>query len=215
MVGWTASILRAGIMTLLDLVTWYVGRKFESWRIILIVMAATLMINPLFVTNLGWLLSFASFIGIMMLGPVVTRYFYGSRKPGFVASMMITTMCATVMTLPITLYYFGAVSLILVVANLVILPTLPWAMGMVFATGVCAGVPVVADVMAWGAKALLDYHITMVGWFAGMDAFLIEVPRYQAVVFVIYAVVAGAAIVAFFVKKRRKMRISMVEYKHE
>ena len=125
MVGWTPSILRAGIMTILSLVAWYVGREIAAWRLILIVAAFTLMLNPNFLFDLGWLLSFASFSGIMILGPILKRIFYGDKKPGFISSIIITTISATLMTLPITLYFYGTVSLISVLANLLVLPTLP------------------------------------------------------------------------------------------
>ena len=64
--------------------------------LILMVMAVTLMVEPGFMMNMGWQLSFASYAGIMMLGPVFVRWFYGERKPGFVGSMILTTMAATV-----------------------------------------------------------------------------------------------------------------------
>ena len=146
------------------------------------------MVNPMFLSDMGWLLSFASYGGIMMLGPRLTKWFYGARKPGFIGLMILTTMSATVMTLPILLYYYGAVSLISVVANLLILPTLPYAMGLVFLTGVVAGVPGVCSVVSWGASRLLDYHIAVVGWFAGMREFLVEIPKYQWWVFLVYVV---------------------------
>lgn len=186
MVGWTPSILRAGVMTILTLVAWYVGRKFEPWRIILIVAAFTLMLNPNFVTNLGWLLSFASYGGIMILGPRLTKFFYGAKKPGFVASIILTTIAATLMTLPITLYFFGTVSLISVLANLLILPTLSYAMGLVFLVGVCAEIPGVSEAVAWCAKTLLDFHIGVVEWFGEMRWFLIEIEPYQWWVFLMY-----------------------------
>ena len=68
----------------------------------------------------------------MILGPKITKYFYGEKKPGFIGETVITTLSATLMTLPITLYYYGTISLISVVANLLILPTLSYAMGLVF-----------------------------------------------------------------------------------
>lgn len=189
MVGWTPSILRAGLMTILTLVAWYSGRKFEPWRLLLIVAAVTLMINPLFVTNLGWQLSFAAYSGIMMLGPRWTRFFYSARKPGLIGSTIIATLAATTMTLPIILYYFGKISLVSVAANLLILPTLPWAMGLTFATGVVAGIPGIEIAVAWCATRLLEFHIAVVGWFGKMREFLVEIPLYQGWVFGIYAVI--------------------------
>lgn len=204
MVGWTASILRAGIMTILTLVAWYSGREIRPWRLILIVMAMTLMINPNYLTSMGWQLSFASYGGIMILGPRFTRFFYGSKKPGWVASTVITTIAATMMTLPIGLYYFGAASLISVVANLLILPTLPWAMGLTFMTGVVAGAPGVEVVVGWCAKMILDFHITVVGWFGEMKEFLIEMPKYQWWVWGLYGVVIIVFASLKIIEKRRK-----------
>ena len=189
MVGWTPSILRAGIMTILTLLAWYVGRKFEPWRIILLVAAVTLMINPMFIINLGWLLSFASYAGIMVLGPKLVKFFYGAKKPGFEGSVVLTTVAATLMTLPIILYYYGQVSLISVIANLLILPTLPWAMGLVFLTGVCAGLPGVEVAVSWCATRMLDFHIAVVGWFGGMEQFLVKIEPYQWWVWLIYLVI--------------------------
>lgn len=188
-VGWTPSIMRAGIMTILTLLTWYVGRKMEAWRLIIIVAGITLMINPMFLIDLGWLLSFASFMGIMMLGPRLTRFFYAHKKPGAIASLVLTTISATVMTLPITLYYYGTVSLISVVANLLILPTLPYVMGLVFLAGMMVGIPGVETAIAWCATKMLDYHIGVVEWLGGMKQFLVEIPTYQWWVFLIYGVV--------------------------
>ncbi len=206
MVGWTPSILRAGVMVILSLFAWYVGREFAAWRLILIVAAFTLMLNPSFIINLGWLLSFAAFLGIMVVGPRLTKFFYGERKPGFVASVIITTISATLMTLPITLYYYGTVSLISVVANLLILPTLPYAMGLVFLTGIFAGVPGVELVISWCAMKLLDFHILVVEFFGEMKWFMVEIPVYQWWVFLMYGLVAVPSLIGLIRRKMIKLR---------
>ena len=190
MVGFTPSILRAGIMSIITLVLFYFGRTIEPWRMILLVAAVTLMMNPRFVMELGWLLSFASFGGIMVVGPKLTKYYYGTKKPKLVGSIVITTVAATMMTLPITLYYFGMVSLISVVANLFILPTLSIAMGLVFAVGVVVGLPVVQDVVTFLATKMLDYHIVVIEFFGKMEQFVIEVKPYNAKMFWLYLVIA-------------------------
>ena len=209
LVGWTPSIMRAGVMAILTLMAGYVGRKFSPLRMILMVMAGTLMVEPNFVMNMGWMLSFASYAGIMMVGPKFTRFFYGTKKPGFVGGTVLTTLAATVMTLPIILYYYGQVSLISVAANLLILPTLPYAMGLVFVTGVIAGFPGVERVVAWCAKMLLSFHIAVVGWFGSMPEFLVKIPARQAWVFVLYVPVAILLLWGKMVKLRE------VKYKLE
>lgn len=208
LVGWTPSIMRAGIMAIFTILAWAVGRKFASWRIILMVAAITLLINPMFVINLGWLLSFASFAGIMILGPRMTKFFYGDKKPGFIAGTIITTIAATLMTLPIILYYYGTASLISVVANLLILPTLPFAMGLTFMTGVVAGIPGVEVVVSFLATRLLEFHIAVVEFFGGMKSFMVEIGPYQAWVFGIYLVIVVSLAIGLLRKK-------MVRYREE
>ena len=208
MVGWTPSILRAGIMAMLTLITWYVGREIAPWRMILMVAALTLMMSPNFIINLGWLLSFASFAGIMMVGPGLIKFLFGEKKPGFIAETIITTLSATVMTLPVTLYYYGTVSLISVVANLLILPTLPYAMGLVFLTGVLAGFPGVEMMVAFVATKLLDFHIAVVEFFGGMTQFLVKIEPYQIGVFGIYALILVPLILKLiWSKKKNRDRI--------
>ena len=191
-VGFTPSIWRAGIMAILTILARYVGRRFEPWRIILIVMAITLMVNPNFITNLGWILSFASYAGIMILAPKIQRYFYGEQKPNFLATTIITTVAATIMTLPITLYYFGSISLVAVVANLIILPTLPYAMGLVFLAGITARMPGVGEIMGFLATKLLDLHILIVEFLSEQKYMMIEIGKNETWVFLMYApIVAG------------------------
>ena len=202
MVGWTPSIMRAGMMSILTLISWYVGRKIQPWRMILLVAAVTLLVDPMFVINLGWLLSFASYAGIMMLGPSLTKFFYGEKKPGFFGSLVLTTLAATLMTLPVVLYYYGQVSLISVIANLLILPTLSYAMGLTFLTGVVAGVPFLETAVSWCATKLLDYHIFVVESFGAMEQFLVKIEPYQPQVFLIYVPI----VILLLVKKVVKLR---------
>lgn len=197
MVGWTASITRAAIVTVLGLVAWYYGRKFSPIRLILITMAITLLINPMFVIDLGWLLSFGSFIGIMILGPVITRFMYGTQKPNKVAEILLTTVAATLMCVPIMLYYFGTISLISLIANLLILPTLPIAMGLVFLTGLTG--------FGWVTKIMLDYHLVVMKFFGAQKMFLIEIKAGNPLMFLLYIpIVCPLIIIAVKKAKRRR-----------
>lgn len=204
MVGWTASILRAGIMAVLSIIGWYYGRKAEAWRLILIAMAVTLMMEPMFLINLGWLLSFGSYAGIMILGPRIQEFFYKEKKPGFIAGMILTTVSATLMTMPVTLYYFGQISLISVLANLLILPTLPYAMGLTFLAGVLNEVPIICNIVAFLTTKMLDFHIFTVGMFSKMEEFLVTIPCGRGEVFLIYGVILGFLAYGMIKKWRNK-----------
>ena len=198
-VGWTPSIMRAGIMAILTLITWQVGRAIAPWRLILIVASFTLIINPMYIINLGWLLSFSAYIGIMLC-PGIIKFFCGTKKPNFITSTVIVTISATLMTLPISLYFFGTLSLISILANLLILPTLPYAMGLTFLTGFFANIPLLNSFFQLLTTKLLDYHIFIVDFFSKMKEFLIVIPPYQAWVFLIYLFILVPFIIVWIKK---------------
>ncbi len=189
MIGFTPSILRAGLMSLLTIAAGHTGRKIAPWRLILTIAAITLLINPMYIIDLGWLLSFASYAGIMILGARLTKFFYGQKKPKFIASTLLTTLSATMMTLPITLYYFGQISLISIIANLLILPTLSLAMGLTFLTGLLADLPFLNTATSFLATKLLDFHIFVVNTFATQKSFLIKIDPYEPKLFLIYIII--------------------------
>lgn len=202
-IGWTASITRAAIVTILSLTFSYVGRKWEPWRLILLTMAVTLMIDPTFLTNIGWLLSFGSYIGIMMLTPVVTKFFYGKDEPNKIMEIIIATICAQLLCIPVTLYYFGCISIISVVANLLILPTIPVTMGVTFLTGVCAW-PVIGNILGFMTEMIIKYHTFVMEFFAEQKMFLIETGEGNALVFLLYIIILAPFIWAFVRTKIRE-----------
>ncbi len=219
-IGWTASITRAAIVAVLSMIGWYYGRKLEAWRVILFAMTVTLLINPLYIIDLGWLLSFASFIGILIIAPILTEFFYGrksEKKLSKVAEIMIASVAALVMCAPISVYFFGSFSAIAVVANLLILPTIPLAMGLTFLTGLAGFLPsfFLFDWLKFAVVKittfLLDYHLAVVEFFSKQTSFILTLPKENPWVFLFYLPIV-ILVVVYYVRragrrKKAKLRV--------
>lgn len=135
--GLSPSMTRAGFVTTIALLFWYVGRTFHPAVLISLAAAVTGMITPSSVWgNLGWQLSFAAFLGVMIVAPIVQAYFFGDKKPGTLRQIIGETVSAQVLTAPILLASFGTVSVVAVIANIAVLPLVPLAMALTFVTGV-------------------------------------------------------------------------------
>ena len=119
------------------------------------------------------------------------------------------------MTLPIILYYYGMISLISLAANLLILPTLPYAMGMVFLTGVVSGVPGIEIAVSFLADKLLEFHIFVVNLFATQKSFLIEFEPYKPLVFLIYFVIVMPLAIGLFRQKMVKSKQVKTNFNRE
>ena len=174
MTGFSATMMRAGLVALLGLWAWYYGRTFHPVTLLGTAAATTLIVDPSFAWgDLGWLLSFAAFAGVMIIAPIVTNYFFGAEKVPFVGQLLIETVSAQVATLPIMIIAFHQMSLIAPLANILILPLIPLAMVLVALAGIGSWiVPSLAAIIGWPAETLLAVQLRIIDWCANMPGAL-------------------------------------------
>lgn len=161
--GFSASIVRAAIVSVLTLWAWFYGREIRPLALISFTAALTALISPFYVwSDLGWYLSFLAFFGVLVIAPVISKRLF-SRPPKLLTSVLIETLSAEVMTLPIIMMTFSQLSLIAIVANLLIVPLVPVAM-LLSAVAALAGMWLapVAGWLAWPARLLLTYMLDIV-----------------------------------------------------
>ena len=167
--GSSPSMSRAGLVAGLSLAAWYYGRSFHPLVLLPFAAAITVLIDPSYAWNdLGWQLSFAAFAGVMVLAPLMQRFFFGTTKPGTIRQILGETIAAHVVTLPILIGAFGVFSNVAVAANLLVLPFVPLAMLLTFIAGVgTLIVPAAAPIIGLPAQWLLDYMIWVATFLAG------------------------------------------------
>lgn len=163
--GASPSIVRASIISLLSLGAWYYGRTVRPMVLILLTAAATALWNPLYLwSDIGWYLSFLAFFGVLVIAPVATGRIYKKRKPRVFGQLVIESLAAQIMTLPLILYIFNESSYLVLLANVLVVPLIPLAMLFGFIAGLAGMfIPVMAGWFAWPAKWLLTYLLDMAG----------------------------------------------------
>ena len=162
--GFSPSMTRASLIASLSLLAWYFGRKFHPLVLLPFSAAVTVAINPAYAWgDIGWLLSFMSFIGVIMLSPLIHTFFWGDKKPGNIRQVFIETMSAQILTLPIIALAFGQYSSLALIANVLILPLIPLAMILIFFAGI-GGLTLasIAGLIGWPAEILLRYMTTII-----------------------------------------------------
>jgi competence protein ComEC len=118
---------------------------------------------PYIWSDIGWYLSFLAFAGVLIVAPVITQRLKGNKEPKILAVVLIETISAQIMTLPIILFIFGRLSLVAIVSNMLIVPLVPVAMALSFIAGISAMlVPTLAGWIAWPAVLLLTYILDVV-----------------------------------------------------
>jgi len=128
MVGAPASAIRAGIMGGILLLAHKLGRLSDSGRIVVFAATVMLIFNPLLLRyDVGFQLSFLAVLGIIYLKPIFDSWF---KKRNNLLQIITMTLAAQIATLPILVFNFGRISFISPLANVLIVPVLPFVMGL-------------------------------------------------------------------------------------
>jgi len=131
--GATPAILRAAIMASLILISAWVGRKANMLNALLLAGALMIVINPrLAFDDVGFQLSFVATAALLFIAPKWESFFDFIPKNFGLRESFVASLAASVITLPIILWNFGSVSLISPIANLIILPLVPYLMAITF-----------------------------------------------------------------------------------
>ncbi len=143
--GMSASVVRAAIMGSLLLIARAIGRQSDALVSVTIAAAVMVGFSPyILVYDLGFQLSFAAMLGLILLAPSLGD---SLRPLGRVfGEIMATTLSAQIYTLPLLLYYYGRLSLVAVIANVLVLPFIPYLMILIF------GAALVAQASLWLAR---------------------------------------------------------------
>jgi len=134
--GLQPSAVRAGIMGGMLLLGQYLGRIHVSMRALVFAAVIMLGMNPLLLGNVGFQLSFLAVLGIMLFLPIFQHLSRNiPKKLQDVRDLMGMTVAAQILTLPILIFNFGYVSLVSVVTNILVVPILPFLLGLGFILG--------------------------------------------------------------------------------
>ena len=191
LIGWSPSTIRASFVAILSIVAWFFGREQRVSRTVLLTLAFCLSVNPYFLTNVSFQLSMLAYSGVVVIMPKMIRYFYGRDKPGFFGSIILSSLSAIIACLPIQLYYFGSMNLIAILANLLILPTVSFAMGLGFLTGLFGLIHFDFLAMGFGGltEFVLSYHIKVIAFLEDKSEFLFEFQKNNPIFLGLYLVI--------------------------
>jgi competence protein ComEC len=118
--GVQPSVLRAAVMGTAALIALTTERKVRPLSSILLAAAILLLVNPLWIWDLGFQLSFLATLGLIVTVPPLTRRL--DWLPPAIATLIAVPLAAYLWTLPLQLYAFGVVSPYSILLNVLATP---------------------------------------------------------------------------------------------
>jgi competence protein ComEC len=213
MTGWSPSMTRAAIITVASLLCWYVGRRAHPIVMLLLTAAFTVLIEPSYAWgDVGWLLSFLSFAGVLLLAPLLHAYFFGAAKPGTFRQILLETVSAQVMTVPLVMLLFAQYSPLSLIANLLVVPVIPFAMLLTFVAGLGGfiGGPIAA-VLGWLAEWPLAYIISVVDRMALLPLATREISMPMTITLMLYSFIALFTFLLWRTTRLSFRKVSIIE----
>ena len=137
--GFSASVTRACIMSGLLLLAMLAEREYDGPTALSFAALVMLVVNPLVITDVGFQLSVGSVVGIYLFDPPMKKWLRSRFRESsekwvtgnlvkWVCTSVSVTVSATVVTAPLCAMYFGTVSLVSILTNLLTL----WVISFIF-----------------------------------------------------------------------------------
>ena len=121
--GFSSSIIRATIMFSIIVIGHGMRREVNIYNSLAIAALVLLIINPNYLFDVGFQLSFSAVIGIVWIFPMLNKLWRPrSKVVRYVWSLLIVSIAAQIATFPFTVFYFHKFSGLFFVANIIEIP---------------------------------------------------------------------------------------------
>src|SRR3989344_471027 len=139
--GLSASVIRAGIMSILSFTALIYGRKSDAIWSLVISAVMMILVNPWYILDIGFQLSVMATLGVLLS----------------TGNELKTIFVVQLFTIPLILHHFGQLSIVAPLANILVIWTVPYIMQL---TALGLIIPPVLY-LAW---PLLSYMLFVANW---------------------------------------------------
>jgi competence protein ComEC len=203
------SIQRAGVMGAVGLIATLQGRRTSRLYALGLAAVVTLAVEPSVASNVGWQLSFAAVLGILLLASPLREWLLVRLGRGAwrraLAEGIAVTIAATLATAPLIAYVFEEISLTSLAANVLALPAVAPAMWLGMVSAALAQIPGIPLAPLNGLDALLLAYIAQVAaWCGRPDWAVVQVHIGVTAMLATYAAMGtGIVAIAWIARARR------------
>lgn len=194
--GFSASIVRAAVMFSIIAFAKILNRQSSIYNSLALSAMLLLLYNPNYLFDVGFQLSFAAVLSIVIFQPLVRKYSYSKyylvRET---KSLLLISFVAQIGVLPLTLYYFGQFPLLFLVANLIAIPlsSIILVVGLVLLPFNYL-VPKVAIYLSVFVNFLIELMNEFTAWIVQFEIFIIKNIAFHEVLVVLMYVLIGCVI---------------------
>lgn len=165
--GADVPVVRAAIMAMIAFLAQILGRESVGVWVLILVAGFMLLINPAWLFDLSFQLSFLATFGVIVIGSILSSRLGG--LPQIIRENLGVAIGAQIMVTPIIASNFHQFSVVGIITNLLVVWTIPYIMFL----GICFlaasfVLPILANLLALILNILLTYFIYIVQFFGNL-----------------------------------------------
>lgn len=120
--GFTPSVVRASLMAIIMFGASIYGKQYDSLSSLSLSAIIICLFNPFAMFKVGFQLSFACVFAIITLSPVIDRFFAKFKFENSFSKSISMSIATSLALIPFCAHYFGRVSLLSILTNVVVIP---------------------------------------------------------------------------------------------
>ncbi len=173
--GLSPSVVRAVTMFCILQVAWSLKQSQLLFQGVLLSFLLLLIVNPMFLFDVGFQLSYTAVFGIIWLYPKLLSFWKPQLKIiAYFWKLFIIGLTAQISILPLSLYYFHQFPSLFFVTNLLVVPCMGLVIGLGILTLIGALLNIVPNFWVEFYDQLLGVLNAVVRFVADQEAFLIQ-----------------------------------------
>lgn len=188
LIGFPPSLLRANIMLSILLYAQISKEPYDSIDSLFFAAVVLLIINPMWLFNLGFQLSFLATFSIIFFTPKIIEFFYPYKNK--LTYSLSGLLAVQIGLLPIQAFYFNKIPILSILSNLIIAPILSFSLilggGMV---GLSYSIPILNHLIGKILNFILSIQYYIVNLFYNLPLGTIKVHSPNIVEIIIYYII--------------------------
>lgn len=173
--GLSPSVVRAVTMFSFLSYALYLNRPSNTFNILALSFFFTLIVQPMFLFQVGFQLSYAAVFSILWVYPILIRLWTpGSKLVNKVWQLFSVSLAAQLGVLPLSLYYFHQFPTLFFISNLLIVPTLGFILGFGILILILAAMNSLPHLLASSYNQMLYMLNELVGFIGQQEEFIMD-----------------------------------------
>ena len=203
--GFSASIVRAAVMFSVVAFAKMINRQSNIYNSLAVSALLLLVYNPNYLFDVGFQLSFAAVLSIVIFQPLVRKYSYSKNLIILkTKELLLISLVAQIGVLPLILYYFGQFPLLFLLANLITIPlsSLILILGLTLIPFNIL-LPKVAVYLSVLVNFLIEIMNIFTIWIVKFDIFIIKnIAFHEVLVLLLYLLIGTIVYFVYFPKSK-------------